>query len=120
MQTTVPVEAQEHPIPLTSIMPSVRMLTALDKLRLIRILAEDLEEAREIFPFEAGKTYHLPTPYNAFGAAAILADGLESSDKGKPVAKTVPISSAEPSWLGCMKDTGKIVGDIMSPAESIE
>lgn len=42
------------------------------------------------------------------------------SDKGKPIAKIVPISSAEPSWLGCMKDTGKIVGDIVSPAESID
>lgn len=42
------------------------------------------------------------------------------SDKGKPIAKIVPISSAEPSWLGCMKDTGKIVGDIMSPAEDME
>ena len=41
------------------------------------------------------------------------------SDKGKPIAKIVPISSAEPSWLGCMKDTGKIVGDIVSPAESM-
>ncbi len=77
MQTTAPVEVQEHPIPLNSIVPAARMLPALDKLRLIRILAEDLEEAREIFPFEAGKTYYLPTPYNAFGAAAILAEGLE-------------------------------------------
>jgi prevent-host-death family protein len=42
------------------------------------------------------------------------------SDKGKPIAKIVPISSAEPSWLGCMKDTGKIVGDIVSPAESMD
>lgn len=77
MQPTTPVEVQEHPISLTSIVPSVRMLTTLDKLRLIRILAEDLEEAREIFPFEAGKTYYLPTPYKVFGAAAILAESLE-------------------------------------------
>lgn len=81
---------------------------------------EDLEEAREIFPFNADNAYHLPTPYNAFGAAAILAEGLEISDKGRPIAEIVPKSSAEPSWLGFMKDTGKIVGDIVSPAESIE
>jgi antitoxin (DNA-binding transcriptional repressor) of toxin-antitoxin stability system len=42
------------------------------------------------------------------------------SDKGKPIAKIVLIPSAEPSWLGCMQDTGKIVGDIMSPAEGME
>lgn len=42
------------------------------------------------------------------------------SDKGKPLVKIVPISSAHRSWLGCMKDTGKIIGDIVSPVESIE
>ena len=42
------------------------------------------------------------------------------SDKGKPIAKIVPVSSSEQSWLGCMKDKGMIVGDIVSPAESTE
>jgi len=65
MQTTVSVDVQEHPIPLSSIVPAAYMLPALDKLRQIRILAQDLEETGEIFPFEAGKTYYLPTPYNA-------------------------------------------------------
>jgi prevent-host-death family protein len=37
---------------------------------------------------------------------------------GKPVAEIVPPSPrARPDdWLGCMKDEGKIVGDIVSPA----
>lgn len=48
------------------------------KLRLIRLLAEDLEAVRDIFPFETGNAYYLPTPYNAFGVAAILADCLEN------------------------------------------
>ena len=42
------------------------------------------------------------------------------SDKGKPLVKIVPVSSSGQSWLGCMKDTGKIMGDIVSPAESTE
>lgn len=62
--------------PLIDVVPAARMLSALDKLRLIRILVEDLEDAREIFPFERGKTYDLPTPYDAFGAATVLAEGL--------------------------------------------
>ncbi|NOZ06631.1 MAG: hypothetical protein GXP41_09835 [Chloroflexi bacterium] len=66
---------------LTGIVPAVRMLPALDKLRLIRILAEELEVAKEIFPFEAGKTYYLPTPYNSFGAAAILAEAMATSQE---------------------------------------
>jgi hypothetical protein len=52
------------------------MLPALDKLRLIHILAEELEDAKEIFPFESGKTYYLPTPYNSYGAAAILTEAM--------------------------------------------
>lgn len=52
------------------------MLPALDKLRLIRILAEELAEAKEIFPFESGRTYYLPTPYDSYGAAAILAEAM--------------------------------------------
>ena len=36
---------------------------------------------------------------------------------GKPVAEVVPPSPAAPSdWLGSMKDTIEIVGDIVSPA----
>ena len=42
------------------------------------------------------------------------------SDKGKLLVKIVPVSSSGQSWLGCMKDTGKIIDDIVSPAESME
>lgn len=42
------------------------------------------------------------------------------SEKGKLLVKIVPVSSSGQSWLGCMKDTGKIIGDIVSPAESTE
>lgn len=42
------------------------------------------------------------------------------SDKGRPIAKIVPVSSAEQSWLGCMKGTGRIVGDNVSPAENFD
>ena len=42
------------------------------------------------------------------------------SDKGKLLVKIVPVSSSDQSWLGCMKDTGKIIGDVVSPAESTE
>ena len=76
MQPTIQSETPEQPITLARIVPAVRMLPTLDKLRLIRILAEDLEVAKGIFPFESGKTYYLPTPYNSFGAATILAEEM--------------------------------------------
>lgn len=76
MQATVQAETLEQPLTLPRIVTAVRMLPALDKLRLIRILAEELEAAKELLPFEAGKTYYLPTPHNSFGAAAILAEAI--------------------------------------------
>jgi len=55
-------------------------LSSYDKLRLIRILAEELESSKNIFPLEEDRTYDLPTPYNSFGAAEILMNTLKSSD----------------------------------------
>ena len=61
---------------LVEILPTIRQLPALDKLRLIRILAEELDTSAEIYPFEHHKTYMLPTPYDMFGAGQALADVL--------------------------------------------
>ena len=40
---------------------------------------------------------------------------------GKPVAEVVP-AKPEPkkSWLGCMRDSGEIVGDIVGPVGAFE
>ena len=41
------------------------------------------------------------------------------SDKGKTLVKIVPFTQRESaSWLGSMRGTGKIIGDIISPAET--
>ena len=37
--------------------------------------------------------------------------------RGKPVAKLVPIKGQRPSFIGSMKGTMEIVGDITSPAD---
>ncbi|MBD2254041.1 hypothetical protein [Nostoc parmelioides] len=65
---------------LSEILPAVRRLSATEKLKLIRILAEDLEVAEDISPLEPFKTYDLATPYNSFGAGAILMDALKQSN----------------------------------------
>ncbi len=61
---------------LTEILPTVRQLPALDKIRLLRILAEELDKAEDIFPFEPYKIYYLPTPYDMFGAGRALMDAM--------------------------------------------
>ena len=40
------------------------------------------------------------------------------SDQERFLVKIVPVSSpVKDSWLGCMSGSGRIVGDVVSPAE---
>jgi len=39
-----------------------------------------LDIAEDIAPIEPFKTYNLPTPYDMFGAGAILMESLKQSD----------------------------------------
>jgi hypothetical protein len=64
---------------LAEVLPSARRLSAMEKLKLIRILAEDLDMAEDISPLEPFKTYDLPTPYDSFGAGAVLMEALQQS-----------------------------------------
>ena len=65
---------------LTEILPAILQLTPPEKLKLIRLLAENLDVDEDIRPFERGKIYDLSTPYNSFGAAQMLADAITASD----------------------------------------
>ncbi|MGF1520502.1 MAG: hypothetical protein ACFCVB_22280 [Nodosilinea sp.] len=66
---------------LSEVLPSVRQLSITEKLKLIRILAEDLEAVEDISPLEPFKTYDLPTPYSSFGAGATLMQALKAADQ---------------------------------------
>lgn len=57
---------------LTELLPAVRQLPVIERLRLIRILTEELDSVEDMFPFEPGNIYYLPTPYNSFGAGRAL------------------------------------------------
>jgi hypothetical protein len=65
---------------LAEVIPAARRLTAIEKLKLIRVLVEDLDIAEDITPIEPFKPYDLPTPYDMFGAGAILMEALKQSD----------------------------------------
>ncbi len=62
---------------LAEVLPAIRRLSVTEKLKLLRILAEDLDVAQEISPLEPLKTYDLPTPYENFGAGLVLMELLE-------------------------------------------
>jgi len=65
---------------LAEVIPIARKLSPAEKLKLIRILAEDLDTVEDISPLEPFKTYYLPTLYNSFGAGAILMQALQQKD----------------------------------------
>ena len=65
---------------LTELLPAVCRLPALEKLRLIRILAEELDTAEDISPFEPHRVYLLPTPYYAYGAGRAMMIAMKQAD----------------------------------------
>lgn len=66
---------------LTDLLPSIRKLKSTEKIKLIRILAEELETDKNIEPLKSNHTYNLPTPYDNYGAAKILMETLNQSKK---------------------------------------
>lgn len=67
---------------LLELLPEVRALSRVDKLRLIQVLAEDLAQSEQAAPFEAGREYPLWSPDRAYEAAAVLLRELEAERAG--------------------------------------
>src|SRR5437773_1860076 len=74
------IDDEERAMTLAELLPAIRQLPALEKLRLIRILAEELDTAEDIALFESHKIYYLPTPYNTFGAGRALMQAMQQPD----------------------------------------
>ena len=68
---------------LAEILPEIRGLSAADKLRLIRVLAEQVDAEGEITPLEHGRNYTVSTPVFEPGASAILRRELEQASANK-------------------------------------
>lgn len=64
---------------LTELLPAIRKLALSDRLQLFRLLAEDLDLQEDISPLEPFKVYYLPTPYNSFGAGAVLMQAMNEN-----------------------------------------
>jgi len=57
-------------------LPEVRALSRLDKIRLIQVLAQELERDEDAL-IEPGRSYPVWSPDRAFSAAAALLEALE-------------------------------------------
>ena len=64
---------------LAEVIPVAKQLSASEKLKLIQILAEDLDTTEDISPLESLKTYDMLTPYDNFGAGMALMKALNPS-----------------------------------------
>jgi hypothetical protein len=67
---------------LAEVLPGVQTLSRLDKIRLIQLLAQELERD-EAGLIEPGRSYPVWSPDRAFGAAATLLHALED-EKSQP------------------------------------
>lgn len=65
---------------LANLLPAVQQLPASEKLKLLRILASELHDGQDISPFEPFKTYSLFTPYDTFGAGAMLMQSMPKTE----------------------------------------
>lgn len=61
---------------LAQVLPEIQSLSRQDKIRLIQIIAQDLEQDA-IFAIENGATYPVLSPDREFAAAAVLLRVLE-------------------------------------------
>ena len=68
---------------LTELLPAVRQLPDADKLKLIRVLAEELETSKDISPLIPHKVYQLSTPYPMTGAGRALFSALQSAESDR-------------------------------------
>ncbi len=64
---------------ITELLPAIRQLPAFEKLRLIRILAEELDTVEDIYPLQPHKVYYLATPYDTYGAGRELMSALQTA-----------------------------------------
>jgi hypothetical protein len=67
---------------LTEVYPAIQTLSRLDSIRLIQLLAQELEQD-EGGLIEPGRSYPVWSPDRAFAAAAVLLQKLED-EKGQP------------------------------------
>ncbi|RPH83243.1 MAG: hypothetical protein EHM77_02095 [Planctomycetaceae bacterium] len=64
---------------LPDVLPEARALSRLDKIRLIQVLSQDLEQDESEL-IEPGRSYPVWSPDRAFSAAAVILKALEEDE----------------------------------------
>jgi hypothetical protein len=66
----------------TDLLPTLRSLSRADKIRAIQLLAGELAREEEVPRLEAGASFPIWTPFDAFDAAAKLFEELKKAETG--------------------------------------
>lgn len=72
---------------LEQVLPAVQELTRGDKMHLVRILIDELDETRDSVVAESSGVYPLYTPYNMFGVADLLMEAFEKAEADMDTAE---------------------------------
>lgn len=62
---------------LAEVLPTVQTLSRIEKLNLIQVLAEELARSETVPALEAGQTYSIWSPHDAYQGAEVLLQLLE-------------------------------------------
>jgi hypothetical protein len=73
---------EKYLMTLAELLPVIRELPAVDKLKLIHILAQELDTGEDIAPLVPHRVYQMPTPYGMVGAGRVLMGALETAENG--------------------------------------
>jgi hypothetical protein len=65
---------------LIEVLPSVQVLSRREKLQLIELLAQDLARGEDS-PLEAGQSFPVWSPHDAYEAAAVLMQAIEDEKR---------------------------------------
>ena len=68
---------------LAELLPSIQHLPVSEKLRLIRVLAEELDSGEDISPLTPHKVYYMATPYEISGAGRALLDAAAQAEQAR-------------------------------------
>jgi hypothetical protein len=71
-------------VTLAELLPSIQHLPVSEKLRLIRVLAEELDSGEDISPLTPHKVYYMATPYEVSGAGRALLDAAAQTGQARP------------------------------------
>ena len=79
---------------LTEMLPSAFALPTLDKIELIRALAEWLKSSNDLSGLNPNQTYFVYSPYESYGAGRVMLETLRKTNEGAAYTSGSPATDS--------------------------